>query len=60
MSGTARSGSARRRPTLEEQGEIPVLLSMVIELNRWLTFGISAALLVVAAVIIVLLRNQEP
>jgi hypothetical protein len=33
---------------------------MVIELNRWLTFGVSAALLIVAAVIIVLLRNQEP
>jgi hypothetical protein len=33
---------------------------MVTELNRWLTFGIIGVLLIVAAVIIVLLRNQEP
>jgi hypothetical protein len=60
MSVTAPQRRSTAPTDVGRVGEIPVPLSMAIELNRWLAFGIIGVLLVVAAVIIVLLRNQEP
>jgi len=44
----------------EQKAGIPMLFTMVFELNRWFTLAISAGLLIAAALIILFLRNQEP